>query len=140
MLRIGELAKQFNITADTLRFYEKEGLLTASVRTAAGYRMYNEADQQRLDFILRCKRLGYSLTQTQDLLALEISGEPQASELLKAQLQTHLQDVAQRMSELEALRHGLMQLAAANAGFSNQPLTLLDAWSGKLLDTENNAR
>lgn len=140
MLRIGELAKRFNITNDTLRFYEKEGLLTASVRTAAGYRMYNETDEQRLDFILRCKRLGYSLTQTQDLLALAVSGDPRASEALKGELNTHLQEVAQRMSELEALRYGLTQLAAANAGFSNQPLTLLDAWSGKLRDTENNAR
>ena len=53
MYRIGELAKAFGIKADTLRFYEKEGLLVPGVRTSTGYRQYSEDDKKRLHFILR---------------------------------------------------------------------------------------
>ena len=62
MYRIGELARRYALKTDTLRFYDKHGLLKPSSRSQSGYRMYSEADAERLCFILRAKETGFSLT------------------------------------------------------------------------------
>jgi len=66
--RIGELARQTGLSVRTLRYYEQLGLLTPSGRTEAGYRLYNEADVQRLQQILSLRQIGFSLAQIGDCL------------------------------------------------------------------------
>ena len=72
MYRIGELSALYDIKADTLRFYEKHGLLSPSSRSDSGYRLYNQADSERLKFILRAKAVGFSLNDIADLLSIEV--------------------------------------------------------------------
>ena len=72
-LKIGELAKLAQVSQDTLRFYEKHGLLKPHLRSDAGYRLYSEADVQRVSFILSAKRVGFTLNEIAELLALEVT-------------------------------------------------------------------
>ena len=62
-LLIGELARQSGVKPDTVRFYEREGLLAAPARTAAGYRVYDSAARDRIRFIKRAQALGFSLDE-----------------------------------------------------------------------------
>ncbi|PSJ45091.1 Zn(2+)-responsive transcriptional regulator [Zobellella taiwanensis] len=142
MFRIGELARQFGIKADTLRFYEKEGLLSPSLRTAAGYRLYSEEDRNRLHFILRCKRVGFSLKDIDELLSLRISRCEVACREVKAVADAKLADVEERIRELEQFRHSLRLLSDACCGGSEsaEHCSILEALDGRLPNTENNAR
>ncbi|WP_375057417.1 Zn(2+)-responsive transcriptional regulator [Zobellella sp. DQSA1] len=142
MYRIGELARHFGIKADTLRFYEKEGLLAPSLRTPAGYRLYSEEDKNRLHFVLRCKRVGFSLKDIEELLALRVSSCEVSCREVKEVADAKLQDVEERIAELERFRHSLKQLSDACCGGqeSAEHCSILEALDGKLLTAENNAR
>jgi DNA-binding transcriptional MerR regulator len=69
-MRIGELAALAEVNIQTVRFYEREGLLRAPVRTASGYRSYAESDLERLHFIRLCQGLGFTLREIQQLIHL----------------------------------------------------------------------
>ncbi|ATG75002.1 Zn(2+)-responsive transcriptional regulator [Zobellella denitrificans] len=142
MFRIGELARHFGIKADTLRFYEKEGLLAPSLRTPAGYRLYSEEDKNRLHFILRCKRVGFSLKDIEELLSLRISSCQATCREVKAVADAKLADVEERIAELERFRHSLKQLSDACCGGleSAEHCSILEALDGRLPTAENNAR
>ena len=72
MYRIGELARACGVKADTLRFYEKNGLISPGIRNESGYRLYGEQDRRRLEFIIRAKSVGFSLADMAgELLALD---------------------------------------------------------------------
>jgi len=68
MLTIGRLAGEVGVSTDTVRFYERRGLLPEPPRTAGGYRAYSDDDAWRLRFILRAKELGFTLREIADLL------------------------------------------------------------------------
>lgn len=70
MYRIGELAARIGVTTPTLRYYEDIGLLESSKRSPAGYRLYDEAAEGRLQFIARAKRLGLSLDEIGDVVQI----------------------------------------------------------------------
>ncbi|MFP2768523.1 Zn(2+)-responsive transcriptional regulator [Oceanisphaera sp. KMM 10153] len=142
MFRIGELAKHFGVKADTLRFYEKEGLLSPSLRTPAGYRLYSEDDKRRLHFILRCKRVGFSLKEVDELLSLKVSSCKVTCREVKAVADTKITDVEERIAELEQFRDSLRQLSEACCGGleSAEHCSILEALDGKQLTAENNAR
>jgi DNA-binding transcriptional MerR regulator len=67
-VKIGELAGSAGVGVETIRYYERRGLLKEPDRTRAGYREYAEHDVLRMRFILRCKELGFSLSEIRDLL------------------------------------------------------------------------
>jgi MerR family copper efflux transcriptional regulator len=69
-MRIGELAARVEVNIQTLRFYEREGLLRAPVRTASGYRSYEQSDLERVRFIRLCQGLGFTLREIHQLLLL----------------------------------------------------------------------
>ena len=73
MYRIGELAKACGVKADTLRFYEKNGLISPGIRNESGYRLYGEQDRRRLEFIIRAKSVGFSLADIGELLASQLA-------------------------------------------------------------------
>ena len=62
-LKIGELAALSKVSRDTLRFYEKHGLITPSARNASGYRLYSDADVHRISFIISAKEVGFPSTR-----------------------------------------------------------------------------
>ena len=72
MFQIGELAKRCGVTADTLRFYEKNNLIAPASRSESGYRLYDENNQKQVTFILKSKELGLSLDEIKELLEIRL--------------------------------------------------------------------
>lgn len=71
MFTIGKLARQADVSADTVRYYEQQGLLSPIARTAAGYRLYDAQALRRLHFVRRAQQSGFSLAEISELLALK---------------------------------------------------------------------
>jgi len=78
-LGIGQLAKQAGVAIDTVRYYERSGLLAPAARLASGYRRYGSAELKRLRFIRRAKTLGFTLEEIRELLTLGEGADPDAS-------------------------------------------------------------
>ena len=93
MYQIGELAKACGINHDTLRFYEKNALLTPSHRSESGYRLYTEKDKEILQFILRAKSVGFTLAEIRELLSIEIDKANNACADVKVLVDTKLSEV-----------------------------------------------
>ncbi|GLP95897.1 Zn(2+)-responsive transcriptional regulator [Paraferrimonas sedimenticola] len=115
-LRIGEVAKRFEVKADTLRFYEKNGLVKASARSESGYRLYNDADLSRLSFILRAKAVGFSLTEIQELLSIELDKANWACADVKGMVDNKLVEIEAKLAELNRFRQSLQSLSRACCG------------------------
>lgn len=102
-LRVGEVAGAVGVSPDTIRYYEREGLLASPRRTPAGYRAYDDAVVDRLQFIRGAQRLGLRLHDIRDLLAVRDTGvcpcEP--AEVL---LRRRLAELDAEMARLAALR------------------------------------
>jgi DNA-binding transcriptional MerR regulator len=112
-LSIGGLAKQAGVGIDTVRFYERNGLLAPAGRLASGYRRYGAEELKRLRFIRRAKVLGFSLDDIRSLLAL--SAERDVARV-RASAQRKLGDIELRIAELERIRSGLRTLIDACPG------------------------
>lgn len=116
MYRIGELAKQCEVKADTLRFYEKHGLLSPSMRTEAGYRMYTEQDAERLRFILRAKAVGFTLAEIAELLSIDLDKSNWACADVKGMVDIKLAQVSAKIAELNHFQVSLKRLSDACCG------------------------
>ena len=114
-MKIGELAKRAGVGIDTVRYYEREGLLPQAQRLASGYRVYDATVLQRLRFICRAKALGFTLPEIRDLLALsDHRGEDMAT--LRAAAVDKLRSVEERLAELNRVREGLQALVTSCPG------------------------
>lgn len=116
MYRIGELAKVCEVKTDTLRFYEKHGLLAPSSRTESGYRIYTQTDADRLRFILRAKAVGFTLAEISELLSIELDKANWACADVKGLVDDKLSHVEQKIAELERFRRSLSSLSQACCG------------------------
>lgn len=125
---IGELAHRAGVGIDTVRFYERRGLLAPSARLASGYRRYGEAELQRLRFIRRAKALGFSLEDAGSLLALSASGDIAK---VRAAASQHLDAVERRIAELQRIRSALAALVERCPGHADGPCPILNALSGE---------
>ena len=85
--KIGELAAAAGVGRDTIRYYERTGLLPTPDRTSAGYRLYGDVDLLRLNFIRSAQWLGFTLAETSELLALKASDTAKASAVLDITLE-----------------------------------------------------
>lgn len=101
--RIGHLAEATGVTVDTLRYYEREGLLPRVDRTAGGFRMYSEEMAQRLQFIKQARELGLSLREIRELIEPE-NGRCCA---MRDVINERLADVDRRLHDLTAFRRTL---------------------------------
>ncbi|MGH8202806.1 MAG: MerR family transcriptional regulator [Steroidobacteraceae bacterium] len=110
---IGALAKHAGVRVDTVRYYERNGLLAPKVRLASGYRRYGDVELARLRFIRRAQALGFSLKEVQELLALSSQRDVAR---VKHAAQQKLADVERRIEELQRVRNGLATLVAACPG------------------------
>jgi MerR family copper efflux transcriptional regulator len=112
-LGIGQLAKRGGVGIDTVRYYERNGLLAPSTRLASGYRRYGDLELSRLRFIRRAQALGFTLREIKELLALSAQRDVAR---VKRSAQTKLVDVKARIVALERVRDGLAKLIAACPG------------------------
>jgi MerR family transcriptional regulator, copper efflux regulator len=112
-ISIGTLAKRAGVAIDTVRYYEKTGLLAPKARLASGYRRYSDLEVSRLRFIRRAQALGFTLKEIRELLALSAQRDVGR---VKRSAQAKLADVEKRIAELERVRKGLTTLIAACPG------------------------
>lgn len=114
-MKIGELARRAGVRIDTVRYYERQGLLPPPVRQASGYRSYALPDISRLRFVRRAKALGFTLEEIRELLALSGRREDDMGGL-KAAATEKLADVEAKLVELNRIRDGLKTLVASCPG------------------------
>jgi MerR family transcriptional regulator, copper efflux regulator len=110
---IGTLAKRTGVGIDTVRYYERNGLIAPQARLASGYRRYGELEVSRLRFIRRAQALGFTLKEVRELLAL--SAKRDVSKVKKT-AQAKLADVEERIAALTRVRDGLATLIDACPG------------------------
>jgi Hg(II)-responsive transcriptional regulator len=110
---IGTLAKRAGVRIDTVRYYERNGLMAPRARLASGYRRYGEGELARLRFIRRAQALGFTLREVRELLA--ISNQRDVAKV-KRKAQAKLADVEQRIADLQRMRKGLSTLIDACPG------------------------
>jgi len=108
-MKIGELAKMAQCTTETIRFYEKEGLLPQAIRTDSNYRSYTETHAERLRFIRNCRALDMTHDEIRHLLsATDAPGEPCGS--INSLVDEHILHVDRRIEELTQLKAQLVAL------------------------------
>ncbi|WP_159943343.1 MULTISPECIES: heavy metal-responsive transcriptional regulator [unclassified Nocardiopsis] len=110
-MRIGELARRGGVNPGTVRYYERIGLLPAVRRTSAGYRVYDEADVERLGFVRAAQRLGMRLDEIAEVLALR-DADQRPCAYVRGVLHDHVADIDRRLGELQRLREQLLDLDA----------------------------
>lgn len=108
-LKIGELAARTGCLVETIRYYERKGLLPAPTRTDGNYRVYGEAHAERLQFIRHCRSLDMTLEEIRVLLDLRDAPE-QDCVGVNILLDKHIGHVAHRIKELKVLQVQLKQL------------------------------
>ncbi len=115
---IGRISKASGTPIETIRFYEREGLLPAAPRTESGYRLYDRDATQRLRFISRAKALGFTLAEIREILALQ--DNPASSRTgraeVKALTERKLEDIERKIADLQRMRDVLSQLASECSG------------------------
>jgi MerR family copper efflux transcriptional regulator len=109
-LKIGEVARQAEVSIDAVRFYEREGLLGRVRRTASGQRLYDDETVRRLAFVRRATALGFSLAEVKSLLTLRVTAR-MSCERVRERALGKMQDIERRIGELEAMRDALARLA-----------------------------
>ena len=125
-MRRGELAQQSGCNIETVRFYEKQGLLPAPPRTAGGHRDYAPEHLKRLTFIRRSRELGFTLDEVRGLLGLVDGGEWTCTEV-KAMTLAHLTDVRRKIADLQKLAVILEDMAAQCDGGAVPEGPIIDA-------------
>lgn len=110
-MRIGDLAAATGTPVETIRYYEREGLLPAPERADNNYRMYRPQHAERLAFIRQCRSLDMTLDEVRALLMLRDAPGPDCGGI-DSLLDEHIGHVALRIRELKALQKGLRELRA----------------------------
>lgn len=122
----GELAKRTGCNLETIRYYEKIGLIPAPPRGANGYRVYGESHVRRLRFILRARELGFAIDEIHGLLQLVDGGNQTCAEV-RARTEQHLADVRAKIGDLRRIERVLATTAAACSGGDVPECPVLDA-------------
>ena len=131
-LTIGRLAKQVGIGIETVRFYERQGLIEPPPRTDSNYRIYPEEEVSRLRFIKKAKNLGFTLNEIKELLFMR--HDPHATQAdIKNRTLDKITDVKQKISDLTRIQKALEHLASSCDGHG----PLEDCPILKALDSEN---
>lgn len=125
-LQRAELARLTGCNLETIRYYEKTGMIPDPPRTAAGYRVYDERHAARLRFILRARELGFSLREVRGLLDL-VDGGTQTCAEVKERTERHLADVRAKIADLTRIEEVLTATAAQCSGEDVPECPVLEA-------------
>ena len=128
-MKIGELSKQSKTSVETLRYYEKQGLIAPPKRLANGYRNYSSSTISHLRFIQRAKKVGFSLRECKELLSIFISRDQHSCHDVKTLAENKLEEIQQQRLELEQMHHTLQKISNACCGGDESAVncTILDA-------------
>ncbi|QBR38355.1 MerR family transcriptional regulator [Leisingera sp. NJS201] len=126
MSHSGELAKATGCNLETIRYYEKTGMMPDPPRTAAGHRIYGQSHVQRLRFILRARELGFAIDEIKGLLGL-VDGGTQTCGEVKALTERHLSDVRRKIEDLRRIEKVLAATAGQCSGEDVPECPVLEA-------------
>lgn len=112
LLTMGLFAEKAGCDRETIRYYERIGLIDEPSRSAAGYRLYQESDIRRVGFILRCRQLGFSIDEVRGLLELVDENNYSCSDI-QSLTQTHLIEVRKKLKDLRTLERALKDMVAS---------------------------
>lgn len=124
-MNISQAARASGLTPRMIRHYEKIGLLPGTLRTAAGYRLFNEQDLHTLRFIQRARSLGFSIEQIGQLLALWQDRE-RSSAVVKQLARQHLLELEEKIAGLQAMHDSLSELASCCLGDERPDCPILE--------------
>ncbi len=108
-MKIGEIANLTGCSVQTIRFYEKEGLLESQRRSDGNFRLYDETAVEQLNFIRHCRSLDLSLPEIRQLIGLRSSPESRCDEV-NQMIDRHIDQVEERIKELDGLMRQLVEL------------------------------
>lgn len=114
-LTIGQVARSAEVGVETVRFYERQGLLEEPARKESGYRQYDEGIAARLRFIRRAKELGFSLKEIKGLLALRVDPTTTCAEV-RSKAAAKLADVEEKIQALQRIKKALVKLTTVCRG------------------------
>jgi MerR family mercuric resistance operon transcriptional regulator len=126
-MTIGQVAKQTGVSVETIRFYEKEGLINKPERSPSGYRQYPAETIKRVLFIQKAKEIGFTLKEIQDLLLIQEKPEACCGDILN-KAQSKVAQIEAKINELQRMKDALQKLTtqcASNSSLDNCPI--LDA-------------
>ena len=122
----GDLAHATGCNIETIRYYERIGLMTAPDRTASGYRQYRDADIDRLRFITRGRALGFSLEELKSLLRLAEESQLSCSDVDRL-ARIHLVDIQRRLADLQRMERELQRTIESCSGRERASCSILGA-------------
>lgn len=110
-LTIGRLAKKVNVNIETIRYYERRGLIPEPPRSESGYRHYSQDSAARIRFILHAKELGFSLKEISELLSLRVDRYKTCNDV-KRMAAIKIADIEKKIRVLQDMKNALMKLKA----------------------------
>lgn len=125
-LRIGQVATQAGVRIDTVRYYERRGIVAEPERTSSGYREYPRDTVRIIRFIKRSQQLGFSLEEIEELLQLR-SDSARDRAVIRAAVGEKIRDIDEKLRQLEAMRGALARLTEACACAEGPLCPILDA-------------
>ena len=125
-LGIGSLSKQTGCNIETIRYYEREGLIPEPPRSEGGHRQYDDTHLKRLTFIRRSRELGFTLQEVRGLLRI-VDGEHYTCAEVKTVTLDHLADIRGKLADLKKLEKVLKELAAQCAGDQTPDCPIVEA-------------
>jgi len=125
-LTIGALSERTEVNIETIRYYERIGILPNPPRSAGGHRLYGKEHAQRLVFIRRSRQLGFSLDQVRELLGLS-SGRRMTCARVKNITEQHIADIRRRVRDLKRLERVLSELTSQCRGDEMGECPILEA-------------
>ncbi len=108
-LTIGRLAREAGVNLETVRYYERRGLLQKPPRSASGYRLFPSDAARRLRFIRRAQDLGFSLKEIRELLSLRVSRRTTSKDI-RTRTESKIADIEARIKSLESMKSALRKL------------------------------
>jgi len=114
-LTIGKLAKKAQVNTETIRYYERRGLISRPPRPLSGYRQYPDETFKRIDFIKRAKELGFSLKEIGDLLSLRVDPTTSCSDI-KIRTETKIEAIEEKIKTLKKMKNALVDVSRACSG------------------------
>ncbi len=123
---IGALSRRTDCKIETIRYYERQGLLPDPPRSAGGHRIYKEDHLKRLTFIRRCRKLGFTMAQIRELLGL-VDEHQYSCQDIKTLTMDHVDEIREKIGALKLLEQALLQMASECGGESIPSCPVIDA-------------
>ncbi len=114
-MTIGQVAKRAEVNIETIRYYERQGLIPSPPRRESGYRQYSGGTVERVRFIKRAQELGFSLKEIAELLSLRVAPDISCSEV-KRRAEAKITDIEEKIRTLQKMKEALARLASTCSG------------------------